>query len=164
MCCLLVFGELIPTPSCNRFPANQCVGGSCPLVLNLYSLREHFVKLQKSVRALNPGGCGHMVNIALAISAGPHRFPLPTLVCSLDGKQRSHFRACSRADTRLQQSDTWRRRLWPSPTSACSWRHEVPGCPARPAAPHPVPHSWGVCSTVSPLCVCLSVHACWEGI
>lgn len=76
---------------------------------------------------------------------------------SLDGKQRSHSRACSRADVGLQQSNTWRRRLWLSPTSACSWSHEVCSSTACPAAPRPAPRSWGICSAVSPLCVCLSV-------
>lgn len=42
-----------------------------------------------------------MVNIALTISAGGCWIPLPSLVCSLDGKQRSHLRACSGADAGL---------------------------------------------------------------
>lgn len=161
MCCLLSFGELVPAPSCPHFPANQCVGGSCPLVLNLCSLWEPCLELQKKIhQSLEPRRLwGQKVNIALAISAGPCWIPLPTLVCSLGGKQRSHPRARRKTDAGPPQSDTWRRRLLPSPASACSWRHEVPRCPA---APHPAPHSWGICSTVSPLCVCLSVCACWE--
>lgn len=58
-----------------------------------------------------------MVNIALAISAGPRWIPLPTLVCSLGGKQRSHSRACSGADAGLQQSNTWRKEAVAIPSS-----------------------------------------------
>lgn len=56
MFCRCLFRELVLSPFCRRFPENQCGGGSCPPLLNLCSLWEPFLKLQKPVRALTPAG------------------------------------------------------------------------------------------------------------